>query len=213
MLPERVSELLVPLRELVESLSIRDRLPQIEVAVADRADGTQIVLVLRVLNPPDDADRARLLEFARHHEVEFWLQPGGPQTAAPLSPQQPTELQLNLPEFGVTVPFGPTDFTQVNHRINQALVRRALRLLDPQPHEKVVDFFCGLGNFTLPLATRAAHVLGHRGQRNAGRTCPRRGAGQRAGRSHVVRGCEISSNGRPRTGTAPARLPAAWTRY
>ena len=162
-LPERVSALLVPLRRLVESLSIRERLPQIEVAVADRADGAQIVLVLRVLNPPDDADRDRLLEFARHHEVELWLQPGGPQTAAPLSPQQPTELQLNLPEFGVTVPFGPTDFTQVNHGINQALVARALRLLDPQPHEKVIDFFCGLGNFTLPLATRAAHVWGIEG--------------------------------------------------
>ncbi len=162
-LPERVSALLVPLRRLVESLSIRDRLPQIEVAVADRADGAQIVLVLRVLNPPDDADRDRLLEFARHHEVELWLQPGGPQTAAPLSPQQPTELQLSLPEFGVTVPFGPTDFTQVNHGINRALVARALRLLDPQPHEKVIDFFCGLGNFTLPLATRAAHVWGIEG--------------------------------------------------
>ena len=162
-LPERVSALLVPLRRLVESLSIRDRLPQIEVAVADRAVGAQIVLVLRVLNPPDDADRDRLLEFARHHEVELWLQPGGPQTAAPLSPQQPTELQLSLPEFGVTVPFGPTDFTQVNHGINRALVARALRLLDPQPHEKVIDFFCGLGNFTLPLATRAAHVWGIEG--------------------------------------------------
>jgi 23S rRNA (uracil1939-C5)-methyltransferase len=162
-LPERVSALLVPLRRLVESLSIRDRLPQVEVAVADRPDGPQIVLVLRVLNPPDDADRAHLLEFARDHKVELWLQPGGPQTAAPLSPLQPTELQLSLPEFGVTVPFRPTDFTQVNHGINQALVARALRLLDPQPHENVVDFFCGLGNFTLPLATRAAHVWGIEG--------------------------------------------------
>ena len=162
-LPERVSRLLVPLRRLVESLSIRDRLPQIEVAVADCAGGTQIVLVLRVLNPPDEPDRARLLEFARHHEVQLWLQPGGPQTAAPLSPQQPAELQLELPEFGVTVPFGPTDFTQVNHHINQTLVARALRLLDPQPFEKVIDFFCGLGNFTLPLATRAAHVWGIEG--------------------------------------------------
>lgn len=162
-LPERVSALLVPLRRLVESLTVRDRLPQIELAVADRPEGAQIVLVLRVLNPPDAADRARLLEFARHHEVEFWLQPGGPQTAAPLSPQQPTELQLSLPEFGVTLPFGPTDFTQVNHGINRALVARALHLLDPQPHENVIDFFCGLGNFTLPLATRAAHVWGIEG--------------------------------------------------
>jgi 23S rRNA (uracil1939-C5)-methyltransferase len=143
-LPARVSELLVPLRRLIEGLSIRDRLPQIEVAVADRAGEAQIVLVLRVLNPPSEVDHARLAEFARHHGVELWL-------------------QLDLPEFGVKVPFGPTDFTQVNHDINQALVARALRLLDPQPHEKVVDFFCGLGNFTLPLATRAAHVWGIEG--------------------------------------------------
>jgi 23S rRNA (uracil1939-C5)-methyltransferase len=162
-LPARMSALLVPLRRLVESLSIPDRLPQIEVAVADRAEGEQIVLVLRVLNPPDEKDRGRLSEFAQHHDVEFWLQPGGPQTAAPLSAQQPAELQLSLPEFGVTVPFGPTDFTQVNHEINRVLVARALRLLDPQPNEKVIDFFCGLGNFTLPLATRAAHVWGIEG--------------------------------------------------
>jgi 23S rRNA (uracil1939-C5)-methyltransferase len=116
-----------------------------------------------VLNPPSDEDHARLAEFARHRGVELWLQPGGPRTAAPLGPQQPAELQLDLPEYGVKVPFGPTDFTQVNHSINQALVARALRLLDPQPHENVVDFFCGLGNFTLPLATRVAHVWGIEG--------------------------------------------------
>ncbi len=162
-LPARVSALLLPLRRLVEVLSIRDRLPQIEVAVADCAGETQIVLVLRVLNPPTDADHAHLVAFARDHDVELWVQPGGPQTAVPLGPQQRTELQLSLPEFGVTVPFGPTDFTQVNHGINQSLVARALRLLDVQPHEKVVDFFSGLGNFTLPLATRAAHVRGFDG--------------------------------------------------
>ncbi len=93
-LPAPVSALLVPLRRLVESLSIRDRLPQIELAVADRAGTAQIVLVLRVLNPPDAADSARLSEFASRHGVELWLQPGGPQTAAPLDPQQPTALQL-----------------------------------------------------------------------------------------------------------------------
>ena len=162
-LPVRVSDLLVPLRRLVESLSLRDRLPQIELAAADRTDGLQVVLVLRVLQEPTADDRFRLREFADRHAVEFWLQPGGPHTAVPLSAQQPSALQLGLPEFGVTLPFSPTDFTQVNHRVNEALVSRAVRLLAPTPQESVVDFFCGLGNFTLPLATLARHVLGYEG--------------------------------------------------
>lgn len=162
-LPGRVSDLLVPLRHLVESLSLRDRLPQIELAAADRTDGLQVVLVLRVLQEPTEDDRARLHEFAEQNDVEFWLQPGGPQTAAPLSERQPSVLRLELPEFGVTLPFSPTDFTQVNHRVNEALVSRAVRLLAPTPQDSVADFFCGLGNFTLPLATRARHVRGYEG--------------------------------------------------
>jgi 23S rRNA (uracil1939-C5)-methyltransferase len=84
----------------------------------------------------------------------------------PLTVEQPSELRLGLPEFGVTLPFSPTDFTQVNHSVNEALVSRAVRLLAPTPQESVVDFFCGLGNFTLPLATRARHVLGYEGSSN-----------------------------------------------
>ncbi len=165
-LPPAVSALLLPLRALVESLSLRERLPQIELAVADGAagrDALQIVLVLRVLQPPTEADLAALRAFARQRGVELWLQPGGPQTVVPLDDTQPATLALRLPEFGVELPFLPTDFTQVNHRVNQALVSRALRLLAPQPDERVIDFFCGLGNFTLPLATCAAHVTGFEG--------------------------------------------------
>ena len=165
-LPVRVSDLLVPLRRLVESLSLRDRLPQIELAVADRTDGLQVVLVLRVLQEPTTDDRTRLREFADRHSVEFWLQPGGPHTAVPLTVEQPSELRLGLPEFGVTLSFSPTDFTQVNHSVNEVLVSRAVRLLAPTPQESVVDFFCGLGNFTLPLATRARHVVGYEGSSN-----------------------------------------------
>jgi 23S rRNA (uracil1939-C5)-methyltransferase len=161
--PPHVSALLVPLRELVGALSIAARLPQIELAVADHDGLTETVLVLRVLVAPTSADRERLAEFAHRHGVSVWLQPGGPDTAAPLDPETGNRLQLHLPEFGVRIPFLPTDFTQVNHRINEVLVRRALRLLDPQPHERVADFFCGLGNFTLPLATRAASVSGLEG--------------------------------------------------
>lgn len=165
-LPAAVSALLLPLRALVESLSLRERLPQIELAVADGATSDaalQIVLVLRVLQPPTDADLALLRAFARQHGVELWLQPGGPHTVVPLDDTQPSALTLRLPESGVELPFLPTDFTQVNHSVNQALVSRALRLLAPGPDERVVDFFCGLGNFTLPLARRAAHVTGYEG--------------------------------------------------
>jgi len=165
-LPEAVSALLLPLRALVGSLSLRERLPQIELAVADGVaadDELQIVLVLRVLQPPTDADLAQMRAFAQQHRVELWLQPGGPQTVVPLDDAQPASLTLRLPEFGVELPFLPTDFTQVNHQMNQALVSRTLRLLAPQPDERVVDFFCGLGNFTLPLATRAAQVTGYEG--------------------------------------------------
>jgi len=162
-LPHRVSELIMPLRTLVGELTLRDRLPQIELAAAQRGEHLQIVLVLRVLQDPTTEDRARLTEFARAHHVEFWLQPGGPHTAVPLTPEQPTALDLQLPEFGVTLPFAPTDFTQVNHGVNEVLVSRAVRLLAPLSQERVVDFFCGLGNFTLPLAAHAAKVLGFEG--------------------------------------------------
>ena len=162
-LPKRISNLLLPLRALVAQLSLRDRLPQIELAAADAAGGPQLVLVLRVLQPPTAADQSMLEAFAREHGIEFWLQPGGPRTAAPLTATQPGGLLLELPEFGVQLPFQPTDFTQVNHEVNAALVSRAVRLLGPSPTETVVDFFCGLGNFTLPLARKAARVVGYEG--------------------------------------------------
>lgn len=160
-LPPRVSRLLLPLREMVGGLSLRERLPQIEVAVGRGTDEAErVVLVLRVLQPPTTQDRALMEAFGATHDVAIWLQPGGPQTAAPMSARHAAELTLALPEFGLALPFGPTDFTQVNHRINEVLVRAAVRLLDPQPGERVLDLFCGLGNFTLALARRCAAVLG-----------------------------------------------------
>jgi 23S rRNA (uracil1939-C5)-methyltransferase len=161
-LPPEVGSLLVPLRALIAQLSIRKRMPQLELAVADAAGERRVVLVLRNLEPLTEQDQALLADFGAQNGVEFWLQPGGPHTAVPM-PGGRSELLLELPEFGVALPFGPTDFTQVNHRINEVLVRRALRLLDVQPGERVADFFCGLGNFTLPLATRASHVTGIEG--------------------------------------------------
>jgi 23S rRNA (uracil1939-C5)-methyltransferase len=178
-LPPHLGKLLVPLRELVGRLSVHDRLPQIEVAVAEYAGRLQTALVFRHLRPLTEADRALLAEFGRVHQVTPWLQPGGPETAAPLERLAEDRLLLGLPEFGVSLPFAPTDFTQVNHRINEVLVRLALRLLDPQPDEAVVDFFCGLGNFTLPLATRARRVIGIEG--HAGLVARARQAAERAG--------------------------------
>jgi 23S rRNA (uracil1939-C5)-methyltransferase len=161
--PRHVSDLLVPLRELVGGLTLRERLPQIELAIAERERAAQTVLVFRVLAEPTAEDRMLLRAFGERHGVDVWLQPKGPETAAPMDPGQRAYLELALPEFGVRIPFGPTDFTQVNHRINEVLVGRALRLLEPQPDDVVADFFCGLGNFTLPLASKAKKAVGIEG--------------------------------------------------
>ena len=160
-LPPRISALLPRLRELVGALSIRDRLPQIELAVGDGGTAPE-VLVLRVLEPPSEADRERLVAFADRYAVQFYLQPGGPQTAVPFHPPQRT-LAYALPEFDLSFPYAPTEFTQVNPAINRVLVRRAIALLAPQPGERVADFFCGLGNFSLPIARRGAAVVGIEG--------------------------------------------------
>ena len=157
-LPPHVSALLLPLRELIGGLSIIEDLPQIELVVGEEST----VLVLRIMKALTEADETALKAFADAHKVQFWLQTKGPDTAVPFYPLTP-ELYYLLPEFGVRMPFKPTDFTQVNHQINRVLVTRALRLLDVQPQDRVLDLFCGLGNFTLPLATQAASVLGIEG--------------------------------------------------
>jgi 23S rRNA (uracil1939-C5)-methyltransferase len=156
--PARVSDMLLPLRALIGAMDARDRLPQIELAAGDGV----IALVLRHLEPLSAGDLGRLRAFAEQHGVQWWLQPKGPDTVHLLDEQGP-ELAYSLTEFGLTMPFKPTDFTQVNHEVNTVLVSRALRLLDVQPEERVIDWFCGLGNFTLPLATRAREVLGIEG--------------------------------------------------
>ena len=160
-LPPHISALLTALRALVAAMEQRDRLPQIELAEGD--DVT--VLVLRHLEPLSSADRGRLTDFGAKHGVQWWLQPGGPDTAHPLDEleAQRAPLAYALPEFAVHMPFKPTDFTQVNPQINRVLVERALRLLEAGPEEHVIDWFCGLGNFTLPIARRARSVHGLEG--------------------------------------------------
>ncbi len=157
-LPAHLSALLLPLRDLVAGMDQRDRLPQIEVAVGDSVTA----LVLRHLEPLGDADLERLRVFGATHGVQWWLQPKGPDTVKRLDKGGPA-LAYTLPEFGITMPFRPTDFTQVNHQINRVMVARALRMLAAAPHERVIDWFCGLGNFTLPIARQAGEVLGIEG--------------------------------------------------
>ncbi|MCS6764396.1 MAG: 23S rRNA (uracil(1939)-C(5))-methyltransferase RlmD [Candidatus Protistobacter heckmanni] len=164
-LPPHVSALLPALRTLVAGLSMHDRLPQIELAMGEHGGGTATALVLRILKPLLSADHALLKRFATEHEVQIWVQPEGPESVAQLYPLpgEGQELAYGLPEFGIVMPFMPTDFTQVNHRVNRVLVSTALRLLGTQLGEKVLDLFCGIGNFTLPLATQAASVVGIEG--------------------------------------------------
>ncbi len=164
-LPPLISALIPALKDLVEKLTLRERMPQIEVAVGDNA----AVLVFRHLVPLTPADEILFRQFADRHGVRVWLQPGGPESAHPFHPAFHTaggELYYELPEFGVRIAFGPTDFTQVNHAVNRILVSRAVRLLDPRPGERIADVFCGLGNFSLPLASRGAQVIGFEGSRD-----------------------------------------------
>jgi len=158
-LPPHVDALLMPLRALILSMEAVETCPQIELACGD----TVTALVLRHLEPLSASDLNRLRAFAQQHTgVQWWLQPKGPETVQLLDAGG-EELSYALPEFGITMPFKPTDFTQVNPQINRVLVSRALRLLAAGKDERVIDWFCGLGNFTLPIATQARQVLGVEG--------------------------------------------------
>ncbi|AVS97201.1 23S rRNA (uracil(1939)-C(5))-methyltransferase RlmD [Paracidovorax avenae] len=157
-LPPHVSALLMPMRALIASMDARDTCPQIELACGDDVTA----LVLRHLEPLSEADMDRLRAFAAAHGVQWWLQPKGPDTVHLLEEGVP-QLNYALPDFGITMPFKPTDFTQVNPHINRVLVTRALRLLDAGRADRVIDWFCGLGNFTLPIATQAREVVGIEG--------------------------------------------------
>ena len=157
-LPVHVSAMLLPLRDLIASLSIIEALPQIELAIGEGVTA----MVLRIMAPLSSDDEVKLKAFADRYQVQWWLQTKGPETAEPYYPEK-SDLHYLLPEFGVKMPFKPTDFTQVNHHINRVLVAKALRLLDVQKDERIADLFCGLGNFTLPIATLAREVVGIEG--------------------------------------------------
>ena len=187
LVPE-VSALIAPLQHMITQLSIRDKLPQIELAVGE-ADQTKkpeanqikkpesnqnnrhevigdkpvIVLILRMMDVLTENDESLLKVFADAHQVQVWTQTKGPDTIKPFWPLNGARLQYSLPEFDLTYPFKPNEFTQVNPQINQVMIRRAMQLLQPKAGEKIADFFCGIGNFTLPIARSGASVLGLEG--------------------------------------------------
>jgi len=164
-LDPEVARLLPALGALIGQMHTQAQIPQIEVAVGDPvADSNTCALVFRHLQALDDHDTSLLEAFAVAHAVDIYLQSGGPDTVRRLAPTRGDErLHYTLPAYGLTLAFHPQDFTQVNAGINRQMLARALDLLDPQPGDRVLDLFCGLGNFTLPLATRVAEVTGVEG--------------------------------------------------
>jgi len=163
-LPPHVSALITPLRELVSGLSIRDRVPQIEVAV-----GTQVtILVIRnmeALNPEDEQLVRQFIEqySSLENPLQIWLQPKGPETCYPFYPVDAPKLSYTIQRFSLDMPYNPSEFTQVNPYINEEMLALSMELLAPQTHEVIADFFCGIGNFTLPIARLAKQVVGIEG--------------------------------------------------
>ena len=150
----KVGELITPLAELIEGLSIRDKVPQIEMAMGDEV----CVLIFRVLAPPNEDDRSKLAAFGSVHGIGIYLQEGGLDTVQPLSGEA-ADLSYTLPDFDLELHFLPTDFTQVNSGINRLMVGRAVEMLELAPEDRVLELFCGLGNFSLPLARKVAEVV------------------------------------------------------
>ncbi len=182
LVPE-VSALIAPLQSMIFELSIRDKLPQIELAVGENSNNTRegakvIVLILRIMDALTESDETLLKTFADTHQVQIWTQSKGPDTIKPFWPlnaphsgaheieKTAPELKYSLPEFDLTYPFKPNEFTQVNPQINQQMVHSAMQLLAPKAGENIADFFCGIGNFTLPIARSGASVLGLEGLAN-----------------------------------------------
>ena len=167
-----VSDLIAPLRELLYGFEGRLALPQIEVAVGENAQADAngvhapdcVAFIVRHLEPLSDGDMQALLAFAQQHGIELYLQPKGPDSIHKVWPQDDNpRLYYYLPDDDLRLAFHPADFTQVNGELNRAMIARAMALLDPQAGDTVLDLFCGLGNFTLPIARRATRVVGVEG--------------------------------------------------
>jgi len=158
-LDQRVATLIPTLRELIGNTSIPDQIPQIEVAAADNA----VALVFRHLKPLNEPDLELLQQFGSDHDVQVWLQPAGPDSIAPLSNEEPDPLYYGFDDSDIRIQFAPTDFTQINAAINRKMVAQAIEWLDVDAQSQVLDLFCGLGNFSLPMAEKVAWVSGIEG--------------------------------------------------
>ncbi len=173
-LTPEVSVLIMPLQELIVNLSLRDKIPQLELAVGEPTEAREtsgkarknIVLIFRIMDVLLPEDESLLKAFADQHHVSIWTQTKGPETVKPFYPLEAPSLQYSLKEFDLTYPFKPNEFTQVNPQINEVMIRRAMQLLLPQAGERIADFFCGIGNFTLPIARSGATVFGYEGLDN-----------------------------------------------
>lgn len=158
-----VSALIKPLQDMIIQLHLPESIAQIEVAVGE---GDVVVLIFRIMEALSQDDEAILKAFADTHRVQIWTQTKGPDTIKPFYPLDGPQLQYSLPEFDLTYPFKPNEFTQVNPQINQVMIRRAMQLLKPTAGERIADFFCGIGNFSLPIARSGASVVGLEGLQN-----------------------------------------------
>ena len=158
-LESRVGDAIQDIRRTLDELDVRHRIPQLEVAMGD----TGTALILRHLEPLSQGDRNLLVKFARERDWQLYLQPGGPDSVHALWPAEPPPLTYTLPDFDLSFEFLPTDFIQINAAVNHALVRAAVDHLDVHADSRVLDLFCGIGNFTLAVARRAASVTGVEG--------------------------------------------------
>lgn len=161
-LPKHVSAMLVPLAQMLEGLSVASSVPQLELAVGEGVTAW----VLQHLKPLSSTDKKALKRFGEQYGVDWWLQPEGPSSVHRLLPQTPVDLLFSIPSFGIQMHFRPTDFTQVNHMMNDSMVSRAISLLALNAKDRALDLFCGLGNFTLPLAQHCAYVKGLEGSQD-----------------------------------------------
>lgn len=163
-LPKFISDLIPSLRNLLSSLSIREYIPQIEVAIGANV----IVLVFRVMENLVMNDEELIKNFVNTHStiinpIQIWLQPKGIDSCYPFYPAEVPRLDYKINDFNLTMPYYPTEFTQVNPYINSQMIKMAIELLKPTDKDTVFDFFCGIGNFTLPIATMAGKVIGIEG--------------------------------------------------
>lgn len=188
-LPPMVSDAILPLRALIDGMDARDAIPQVEWAMGDG----MLAMSVRHLRPLSDSDLAKLRAFVDdlstpETQAQLWLQPGDESTLRQDHPQGAKELSYRINRFGLDLAFSPVEFTQINRAMNQSMISRAMELLRPQPGDKALDLFCGLGNFSLPIAKMGAQVTGVEG--SAALTAR---AGQNARRNGLAERCSFKT--------------------